>query len=50
MARGARQRKAQQAQAQQQTQAQTQAIAQERMGLFTKAYGACMEARSYTVK
>jgi hypothetical protein len=50
MARGARQRKAQQAQAQQQTQAQTQAIAQERMGQFTKAYGACMEARSYTVK
>ena len=50
MARGARQRKAQQAQAQQQTQAQTQAVARERMGLFTKAYGACMEARSYTVK
>lgn len=50
MARGARQRQAQQAQAQQQTQAQTQAIAQERMGMFTKAYGACMEARSYTVK
>jgi hypothetical protein len=49
-ARGARQRQAQAAQAQQQAQAQNQAIAQERMGLFTKAYGACMEARSYTVK
>ena len=48
--RGARAQKAQAAQAQQQSQAQTQAIAQERMGLFTKAYGACMEARSYTVK
>ena len=49
-ARGARQRQAQAAHAQQQAQAQTQAVAQERMGLFTKAYGACMEARSYTVK
>jgi len=48
--RGAKAQKAQAAQAQQQSQAQTQAIAQERMGLFTKAYGACMEARSYTVK
>jgi hypothetical protein len=48
--RGARAQKAQAAQAQQQAQAQTQAVAQERMGLFTKAYGACMEARSYTVK
>jgi hypothetical protein len=48
--RGARAQKAQQAQAQQQSQAQNQAIAQERMGLFTKAYSACMEARSYTVK
>jgi hypothetical protein len=48
--RGARAQKAQQAQAQQQTQAQNQAIAQERMGQFTKAFGACMEARSYTVK
>ena len=48
--RGARAQRAQQAQAQQQSQAQTQAVAQERMGMFTKAYGACMEARSYTVK
>ena len=48
--RGAKAQKAQAAQAQQQSQAQTQAVAQERMGLFTKAYGACMEARSYTVK
>ena len=50
MARGARQRQAQAAQAQQQQQAQTQAIAQERMGLFTKAYSACMESRGYSVK
>jgi hypothetical protein len=48
--RGARAQRAQAAQAQQQSQAQTQAIAQERMAMFTKAYGACMEARSYTVK
>jgi hypothetical protein len=48
--RGARAQKQQQAQAQQQSQAQNQAIAQERMGLFTKAYSACMESRSYTVK
>jgi hypothetical protein len=48
--RGARAQKAQAAQAQQQSQAQTQAVAQERMGLFTKAYGACMESRSYTVR
>ena len=48
--RGARAKQAQNAQAQQQSQAQTQAIAQERMGQFTKAFGACMEARSYTVK
>jgi hypothetical protein len=48
--RGAKARQAQQAQAQQQTQAQTQAIAQERMGTFTKAFSACMEARNYTVK
>ena len=47
---GARQRQANQAQAQQQAQAQNQAVAQERMGLFTKAYSACMEARSYSVK
>ena len=50
MARGARQRQAQAAQAQQQAQAQNQAIAQERIGQFAKAFGACMEARSYTVK
>ena len=50
MARGARQRQAQAAQAQQQAQAQSQAIAQERIGQFAKAFGACMEARSYTVK
>jgi hypothetical protein len=50
MARGARQRQAQQAHAQQQAQAQTQAIAQERLGTFTKAFGACMEARNYSVK
>ena len=49
-ARGAKQRKAQEAQAQQQAQAQNQAVAQERMGLFTKAFSACMEARSYTVR
>jgi hypothetical protein len=48
--RGARAQKQQQAAAQQQSQAQTQAIAQERMAQFTKAFGACMEARSYTVK
>jgi hypothetical protein len=48
--RGARAQKQQQAAAQQQAQAQTQAIAQERMGLFTKAYSACMESRSYTVR
>jgi len=48
--RGARAQKQQAAAAQQQSQAQTQAIAQERMGQFTKAFGACMEARSYTVK
>lgn len=48
--RGARNRQAQNAQAQQQAQAQTQAIAQERMGMFTKAFSACMEARSYTVR
>jgi hypothetical protein len=48
--RGARAKQAQNAQAQQQSQAQNQAIAQERMGQFTKAFGACMEARSYTVK
>jgi len=49
-ARGARARQQQQAQAQQQSQAQTQAIAQERIGQFAKAFGACMEARHYTVK
>jgi hypothetical protein len=49
-ARGAKQRQAQQAQAQASAQAQTQAQAQERMGMFTKAFSACMEARSYTVK
>jgi hypothetical protein len=49
-ARGARARQAQAAQAQQQSQAQNQAIAQERMGMFTKAFSACMEARSYTVR
>jgi hypothetical protein len=48
--RGARAQKQQAAQAQQQAQAQTQAVAQERMGLFTKAYSACMESRSYTVR
>ena len=48
--RGARAQKQQAAAAQQQSQAQTQAIAQERMGLFTKAYSACMESRSYAVK
>lgn len=48
--RGAKARQAQQAQAQQQSQAQNQAIAQERLGTFTKAFSACMEARSYTVK
>ena len=48
--RGAKARQAQSAQAQQQAQAQNQAIAQERMGTFTKAFSACMEARSYTVK
>jgi hypothetical protein len=48
--RGAKARQQQQAQAQQANQAQTQAIAQERMGTFTKAFSACMEARSYTVK
>ena len=50
MARGAKQRQAQAAQAQQQAQAQNQAIAQERMGQFTKAFSVCMEARSYSVK
>jgi hypothetical protein len=49
-ARGAKQRKAQEAQAQPQAQAQNQAIAQERLGMFTKAFFACMEARSYTVR
>jgi hypothetical protein len=49
-ARGARARQAQAAQAQQQAQAQNQAVVQERMGMFTKAFSACMEARSYTVK
>lgn len=48
--RGAKAQKAQQAQAQQQAAAQNQAAAQERMGMFTKAFSACMEARSYTVK
>jgi hypothetical protein len=48
--RGARAQKAQAAQALPLSQAQTQAVAQERMGLFTKAYGACMESRSYTVR
>jgi hypothetical protein len=48
--RGAKARQQQQAQAQQATQAQTQAIAQERMGMFTKAFSACMESRSYTVR
>jgi hypothetical protein len=48
--RGARARQQQEAQAQQQNQAQTQAIAQERMGQFAKAFGACMEARNYMVK
>jgi hypothetical protein len=48
--RGAKARQQQQAQAQQASQAQNQAIAQERMGQFTKAFSACMEARSYTVK
>jgi hypothetical protein len=49
-ARGAKQRKAQEAQAQAQAQAQNEAAAQERLGLFTKAYSACMEARNYTVR
>ena len=49
-ARGARQRQAQEAQAQQQAQAQNQAIAQERLGMFTKAFSVCMEARSYSVR
>ena len=49
-ARGAKQRQAQEAQAQQQAQAQNQAIAQERLGTFAKAFSACMEARSYTVR
>ena len=49
-ARGSRARQQQQAQAQAQSQAQSQAIAQERMAQFAKAFGACMEARNYTVK
>jgi hypothetical protein len=49
-ARGARQRQAHAAQAQQQAQAQNQAIAQERLGMFTKAFSVCMEARSYSVR
>lgn len=49
-ARGARQRQAQQANAQQQAQAQNQAIAQERIGMFTKAFSVCMESRSYSVR
>jgi hypothetical protein len=48
--RGAKAQRAQQAQAQQAAQAQNQAIAQERMGTFTKAFSACMEARNYMVK
>ena len=48
--RGARARQQQDAAAQQQAQAQNQAIAQERMGMFTKAFSACMESRSYTVR
>lgn len=48
--RGARNRQAQNAQAQQQAQAQSQAAARERMAMFTKAFSACMEARSYTVR
>jgi hypothetical protein len=48
--RGARARQQQDAAAQQQAQAQNQAIAQERIGMFTKAFSACMESRSYTVR
>jgi hypothetical protein len=48
--RGAKRAQQQQAQAQAQAQAQTDAQAAERMTLFTNAFGACMEGRSYTVR
>ena len=49
-ARGARERQAQGAQAQSQAEAANQAKAAERLGLFTKAFSACMEGRKYTVR
>jgi hypothetical protein len=49
MARGARRAKQAEAQQQAQAQAQTEAQKAERIGLFKKAYGACMQGRNYTV-
>ena len=49
MARGARRAKQAEAQQQAQAQAQTEAQKAERMGLFKKAYGACMQGRNYAV-
>jgi hypothetical protein len=49
MARGARRAKQAEAQQQAQAQAQTEAQKAERIGLFKKAYGACMQGRNYSV-
>jgi hypothetical protein len=48
--RGARRAKEQQAHAQQQAAATNQAQVEQRMHLYSNAFGACMEGRKYTVK
>jgi hypothetical protein len=49
MARGARRAKQAEAQQQAQAQAQTEAQKAERLELFKKGYGACMQGRNYSV-
>jgi hypothetical protein len=49
MARGARRAKQAEAQQQAQAQAQTEAQKSERLDLFKKAFGVCMQGRNYSV-